>query len=63
MKKLALLGVLLLCLTLVSCPLDFSHLMTLCVELDKKEIFLGEKNLMIVRAVGLAVFFYKQRFV
>ena len=43
MKKLALLWGLLFSLVLVACPLDFSHLMTLCVELDKKEIFLGEK--------------------
>ena len=42
MKKLALLGVLLLCLVLVSCPLDFSHLPSLGVELDKDEVSVGE---------------------
>ncbi|MBE6351142.1 MAG: hypothetical protein E7062_10420 [Spirochaetaceae bacterium] len=43
MKKLALLGVLLLCLTLVSCPiLNTPHLPGMNVEIDKLEVYTGE---------------------
>ena len=42
MKKLALFGILMFSLVLVSCPLDFSYLPSLGVELDKDEVSVGE---------------------
>jgi hypothetical protein len=42
MKKLALFGILMFSLVLVSCPLDFSHLPELKVTIDKYEVCVGE---------------------